>query len=334
MGTVGSVECTCLPASNDHKTDRMRLWAKDDAINSSPSVGYTQIISPLELFPKLNKITRQWRQCADCNNTNPRWAELTRGSLVCIECSAIHRSFGTHISKIRSIELDEWTDKMVDNLCESDSKFNQKWEYHVDSSYKKPTTHSSKEIRTKYITAKYIGKETNKVRPAFVSETHLKPLPPVYALDMSAVSIFEETHSSAMQIHVMCATYLPEAELSEAKSDPYVMFKSGSGQSVKTKVIRNNENNNSKFTWDEQLTLSVNEDDLVSISIYDEIAMAVIEDNLLCTATLDVAKQCKNGKNVTIHMPMQLAQNYQKTNKKKCVLSFAVLYNEMVYELP
>ncbi|GAA5865649.1 hypothetical protein JCM5353_004640, partial [Sporobolomyces roseus] len=28
-------------------------------------------------------------------------------------CSGIHRSLGTHISKVRSIELDDWTDEQV-----------------------------------------------------------------------------------------------------------------------------------------------------------------------------------------------------------------------------
>ena len=27
--------------------------------------------------------------------------------MVCINCSGVHRSFGTHMSKVRSIELDE-----------------------------------------------------------------------------------------------------------------------------------------------------------------------------------------------------------------------------------
>lgn len=41
--------------------------------------------------------------CADCNDSSsqPDWAVLPYGSLVCITCSGIHRSLGTHISKVR-----------------------------------------------------------------------------------------------------------------------------------------------------------------------------------------------------------------------------------------
>ena len=40
--------------------------------------------------------------------SDPDWASLNLGSLICIECSGIHRNLGTHISKVRSLELDDW----------------------------------------------------------------------------------------------------------------------------------------------------------------------------------------------------------------------------------
>lgn len=46
--------------------------------------------------------------CVDCDSPNPEWASLNLGALVCIECSGIHRNLGSHISKIRSLGLDEW----------------------------------------------------------------------------------------------------------------------------------------------------------------------------------------------------------------------------------
>lgn len=46
--------------------------------------------------------------CVDCDAPNPEWASLNLGALVCIECSGIHRNLGSHISKIRSLGLDEW----------------------------------------------------------------------------------------------------------------------------------------------------------------------------------------------------------------------------------
>lgn len=39
---------------------------------------------------------------------DPDWASLNIGVLMCIECSGIHRNLGSHISKVRSLALDEW----------------------------------------------------------------------------------------------------------------------------------------------------------------------------------------------------------------------------------
>lgn len=47
-------------------------------------------------------------QCADCNSPSPDWASLNLGILMCIECSGVHRNLGSHISKVRSLDLDEW----------------------------------------------------------------------------------------------------------------------------------------------------------------------------------------------------------------------------------
>ncbi|TRY68726.1 hypothetical protein TCAL_06823 [Tigriopus californicus] len=46
--------------------------------------------------------------CADCGNADPDWASINMGVLVCIECSGVHRQLGSHISRVRSLELDEW----------------------------------------------------------------------------------------------------------------------------------------------------------------------------------------------------------------------------------
>lgn len=41
-------------------------------------------------------------------HTDPEWASLNLGVLMCIECSGVHRNLGSHISKVRSLGLDEW----------------------------------------------------------------------------------------------------------------------------------------------------------------------------------------------------------------------------------
>ena len=38
--------------------------------------------------------------CCDCGSPEPDWASLNLGTLLCIECSGIHRKKGVHISKV------------------------------------------------------------------------------------------------------------------------------------------------------------------------------------------------------------------------------------------
>jgi len=310
-------------------THIQRMASTDEYANGAKPNIKSKCKSPLEQFPTLLKITQQWKSCADCTDPHPKWADISRGILSCLECSGVHRNLGTDISKVRSITLDKWTQSMVDRMQSSDVAFNEKWEYHVDAAYPKPTMNTRRDVRTRYIRAKYAEKR-------FHVDNH-KRLAPVFAsaeFDKANCDEKEQqngqgkgkgkgmvANTGVLHIHAKSALGLPKADRF-SDSDPYVVFSNMSGQSVKTKVI---DDNNSP-TWNERLMLSVNENEPVTIEIYDEDNHTA--DDLLCTATLDVAKQCKAGQTVDFSMSMKVDVHFVK-QKTHPTLKFSVMYEKM-----
>ena len=54
--------------------------------------------------------------CIDCGVRDNEWASLGFGTLICLNCAGFHRSLGAHITSVRSIKLDSWSDAQAQLL--------------------------------------------------------------------------------------------------------------------------------------------------------------------------------------------------------------------------
>ncbi|KAL3988579.1 forkhead box protein L [Sarotherodon galilaeus] len=93
--------------------------------------------------------------CVDCDAPNPDWASLNLGALMCIECSGIHRNLGTHLSRVRSLDLDDWPVELSMVMTAiGNAMANSVWEGALEG-YTKPGSDSTREEKERWIRAKY-----------------------------------------------------------------------------------------------------------------------------------------------------------------------------------
>ena len=131
-------------------------------VGARPVYGYTETKNFEEDSSGLLKLVRDTDQgncwCADCGSgIKTDWVSINLGIVLCIECSGIHRSLGTHISKVRSLTLDttSFTTDIVELLLQVGNRIsNFVWEAKMDPS-QKIGPQASRDQRLKFITDKY-----------------------------------------------------------------------------------------------------------------------------------------------------------------------------------
>ncbi|XP_018413778.1 PREDICTED: arf-GAP with GTPase, ANK repeat and PH domain-containing protein 1 isoform X5 [Nanorana parkeri] len=93
--------------------------------------------------------------CVDCDAPSPDWASLNLGALMCIECSGIHRNLGTHLSRVRSLDLDVWPPELIKVMSAIGNELaNSVWEG-SSQGHVKPCSESPREEKERWIRAKY-----------------------------------------------------------------------------------------------------------------------------------------------------------------------------------
>jgi Arf-GAP/SH3 domain/ANK repeat/PH domain-containing protein len=117
--------------------------------------------NPTKLLQEIRERDQGNSYCADCNsNIKTEWCSINLGIILCIECSGIHRSLGTHISKIRSLTLDtvSFTADIVEVIMQIGNRLsNAVWEARLDSRLNlKPPPNATRDQRLRFITDKYV----------------------------------------------------------------------------------------------------------------------------------------------------------------------------------
>jgi hypothetical protein len=94
--------------------------------------------------------------CADCRASAPTWASFNIGVFICTLCAGVHRSLGTHVSKVRSCVIDQWSAEHIAAMqAHTNEHVNVRLEYHVPRAMSKPRPDSARDVRERFIRAKY-----------------------------------------------------------------------------------------------------------------------------------------------------------------------------------
>ncbi|PKA58616.1 ADP-ribosylation factor GTPase-activating protein AGD12 [Apostasia shenzhenica] len=234
------------------------------------------------------------RICADCSAADPKWASANIGVFICLKCSGVHRSFGTHISKVLSVALDEWSDEEIESMIEvgGNSYANSIYEAFLPQGFSKPTSDSSYEERAKFIRAKYefqeflkpslriVSSKSSFSEGSFRSCDSRKDKYSSLDTDFSTSTAGMVEFTGILKVKVIKGRNLAVRDM--LSSDPYVVLTLGQ-QKAQTSVIKSNLNP----VWNEELKLSVPENyGPLKLQVFDHDMLSA--DDIMGEAEIDL----------------------------------------------
>ncbi|XP_028759362.1 ADP-ribosylation factor GTPase-activating protein AGD12 [Neltuma alba] len=229
------------------------------------------------------------RFCADCNAPDPKWASANIGVFICLKCCGVHRSLGTHISKVLSVTLDEWSDDEIDAMIEvgGNGSANKIYEAHIPEGYSKPTPDAGHEQRANFIRSKYElqdflkpGLRISSGKSSQVSNSSNKFMDSFRSTSGPQKTEGMVEFIGLLKVKVVKGTNLAIRDM--MSSDPYVVLKLGQ-QTVQTAVV----NSNLNPVWDEELMLSVPQEyGSLKLQVYDHDTFSA--DDIMGEAEIDL----------------------------------------------
>ena len=108
-------------------------------------------------------------RCADCRERRPKWASVNLGIFVCLRCSGCHRGLGVHISKVRSVTLDAWSRRDLEQLEQcGNAASNRAYLARAPPHLAVPRSGSEMSELQAFIVRKYVEKEWHASQPQSV----------------------------------------------------------------------------------------------------------------------------------------------------------------------
>ncbi|GLT35712.1 hypothetical protein SLA2020_101390 [Shorea laevis] len=231
------------------------------------------------------------RFCADCGAPDPKWASANIGVFLCLKCCGVHRSLGTHISKVLSVTLDDWSDEEIDAMIEigGNSAANAIYEAFIPEGYTKPGPDSGHDERRRFIRSKYEQQEflkpslrisSGKSSQASLTTSISRKIMDSFRTNSSQKSEGMVEFIGLLKIKVLKGTNLAIRDM--MSSDPYVVLTLGQ-QTARTAVVKSNLNP----VWNEELMLSVPQKfGPVKLQVFDHDTFSA--DDIMGEAELDI----------------------------------------------